>query len=276
MLLDVKSVGLHGLITFLRVCVPAVYAVVAGCYIAEFVKNRRRHFFFTKSVLFSGILFHIVLIALLVVQHNGVPCDTVFRGLLFCGLLVSILYSGMEHFLGEIRYGAFLFPVNFIITGVAVLFLDRGVPLPQALRSVYFAAHASLLFLSYACFFLSFAISCMYLLQHGEIKNHRLSGLFDRLPSLADMDRSVMRVDALGLGLLIIGMAIGLIWMEVVLGVPARISFKIAMSGLAVCIYFSEHLLRIFKGWNGQRACMISIVGFIFVLITLLVGRHGY
>jgi ABC-type transport system involved in cytochrome c biogenesis permease subunit len=90
------------------------------------------------------------------------------------------------------------------------------------------------------------------------------------------MDESVMRVDALGLGLLILGIATGFLWMEIVVGVPARISLKIGLSSLVVIAYLTEHLLRIGKGWNGQRACLISVIGFAFVLVTLLAGRHGY
>jgi ABC-type uncharacterized transport system permease subunit len=269
-------VDLEFLVQSLRVIVPLLYGIVAAGYVAEFYKNRDRHFSWTTFFFIAGVCFHFLLLVVLFLEQNRLPYDTAFRGLLFIAFIASILFFGMDHFLGEIRYGAFLFPVIFIITGVSAAYLNQGMPLPVRLHSFYFVMHATLLFLAYSCFLLSFVISCMYLLQHRQIKSHRLGGLFKRLPPLSDMDESVMRVDALGLGLLILGIATGFLWMEMVVGIPARISVKIGLSSLVLITYLTEHLLRIGKGWNGQRACLISIIGFAFVLVTLLAGRHGY
>ena len=264
------------LITGLRILVPAIYYLVAVCYVIEFIKMRPSHFTWTKPALITGILLHVLLFTLLYVWHGRLPYDTVFNGLLFVSLIVSVLYLGLEQFIGDIRYGAFLFPVNCILSMVAVFNLNITAKLPPALHSIYFIAHASLLFSAYACFLLSFAVSVMYLLQYRQIKNHHLGGLFKRLPALADMDAAVMRLDALGLGLLILGLATGFLWMEMAMGVPVRVMVKIGMSILIALAYLAEHLLRIGKGWNGQRACLISIAGFICVVLTILVGRHGY
>jgi ABC-type uncharacterized transport system permease subunit len=269
-------VNLHIVAQALRILVPLLYGAVAAGYVVEFYQNRDRHFSWTTIFFIIGIAFHLLLLFVLFLVQNRLPYDTGFKGLLFVAFMVSLLFFWMDHFLGEIRYGAFLFPVIFAVTGMASAFLNRGIPLPKQLLSFYFVVHATLLFLAYSCFLLSFVIASMYLLQHRQIKSHHLGGLFKRLPSLSDMDESVMRVDALGLGLLILGIATGFLWMEIVVGVPARISLKIGLSSLVVIAYLTEHLLRIGKGWNGQRACLISVIGFAFVLVTLLAGRHGY
>ena len=260
----------------LRVIVPLLYGVAAAGYVAEFYKNRDRHFSWTTFSFIAGIFFHFVLLAVFFLVQNRLPYDTAFRGLLFITFVASILFFGMDHFLGEIRYGAFLFPLIFAMTGLSTAFLNRGIPLPKQLHSFYFVIHATLLFLSYSCFLLSFVISCMYLVQHWQIKSHRLGGLFRRLPSLSDMDEAVKHVDALGLGLFILGIATGFLWIEMVTGIPSRISFKIGLASLVLITYLTEHLLRLGKGWNGNRACWISVVGFVFVLVTLMAGRHGY
>jgi len=260
----------------LRVLVPLLYGAVAVGYVAEFYRNRDKHFSWITTVLAAGIGFHFLLLATLFFEQNGLPIDTTFKGLLFIAFMVSLLFFGMDRFLGEIRYGAFLFPVVFAITSFAAVFLNTGTPLPKQLNSLYFVTHATLLFLAYSCFLLSFVISCMYLLQHRQIKSHRLGALFKRLPSLSDMDNSVMRVDALGLGLFILGTATGFLWMEMVVGIPTHISLKIGLASLVLIAYLGEHLLRIGRGWTGQRACVMSVAGFVFVLVTLLAGRHGF
>jgi len=190
--------------------------------------------------------------------------------------MITLLYAGIELLFQNGWYGAFLLPITFCTTTFAILNLNKGAPLPDSMHSMYFVVHASILFMAYACFFLSFAISMMYLIQHHEIKQHRLGALFKRLPALSDMDSSVMRLDALGLGLLVFGIITGFLWMEMAIGMPVRLSFKIGLSILVVLAYLAEHLLRIGKGWNGPKACWLSIAGFAFVLVTLLAGRHGY
>ncbi len=269
-------VEIQSLVPALRVMVPLLYGVVAAGYVAEFYQNRDKHFRWTSFFFLAGIALHLLLLTALFFTQNRLPLDTPFKGILFIAFMVSLLFFGMDHFLGEIRYGAFLFPVIFFITAFSSALLNRGIPLPRQMHSLYFVMHASLLFLSYSCFLLSFVISCMYLLQHRQIKSHHLGGLFRRLPSLTDMDNAVMRVDALGLGLFILGIAMGFLWMEMVAAIPASMSFKIGLSSLVLIAFLTEHLLRIGKGWSGQRACVISVIGFAFVLITLLAGRHGF
>lgn len=260
----------------LRIIVPALYGAAAAWSIYEFARNRSKHLAWTIPLLASGIVLHTLLIVHIFVNEGHVPFDTIFRGMLFVALIISLFYIGIERFLGQIRYGAFILPVNFGFTAFASAFINSGVPLPQSLHSAYFMVHTMLLFLAYACFILSFVISLMYLLQYREIKQHRMSGLFKRLPSLDEMDQSIMRLDGLGLGLLVFGTATGFLWLEMVLGVPMRLNVKIALAGLTAMVYLSEHLMRIGKGWNGQRAALISIAGFAAVIITMLAGRHGY
>ena len=267
---------LASLASLLRITVPAIYGLAAACYAAEFARIRDTHFRMTIPALAAGIALHVLLVVALALELHRLPCDTVFHGLLFGALVVSLFYLGMERFLGEIRYGAIIVPANCIVTAIAAAYLEGGVPLPARLHSLYFVIHALLLFLAYACFFLSFGIACLYLVQHRQITRRRLGGLFRRLPALADMDESIMRADALGLGLLLVGIAAGFLWMEVILGEPTRLTLKIALTCITATVYLCEHILRVGKGWNGRRACWISIVGFLFVFITLAAGRHGY
>jgi ABC-type transport system involved in cytochrome c biogenesis permease subunit len=260
----------------LRVVVPALYGAVAVGYGIEFIKNRTVHLPWTLPLFFAGIALHGLLFVVLFVQEGHLPFDTIFRGMLFMALVIALFYAGIERFLGQIRYGAFIMPVNAGFTALASVWLNNGVPLPRSLHSAYFFVHTSLLFLAYACFILSFVISLMYLLQYREITRHRIGPLFKRLPSLDEMDQSIMRLDALGLGLLVFGLVTGFLWLEMAVGTPIRLTVKIALAGSTAMLYLSEHLLRIGKGWNGQRAAIISIIGFAAVLLTALAGRHGY
>jgi len=265
-----------GISLILRILIPCFYGITAIGYIIHFIKSSKKLQGWVKSAFLVGIGLHLLLFLLLFYQRGTLPLSTVFEGLFFCSLILSALYLLTEYILKETCYGAFLWPLNLIISILATANLYTGTPLPAAMNSVYFIFHASFLLTAYACFFLSFIIALMYLLQYNEIKKRHLGHLFKRLPALESMDISVARLDALGLALLFLGIIVGFLWLDLVPGSVYRMQVKIGFSVLAGVVYLFEHLMRVTKGWKGQRANLVSISGFIFILITLFIGRHGY
>ena len=260
----------------LRFLIPGLYFISSAGYIIHFVKSSEKLPVWVKPVFLSGFLLHLLLFLLLLKGRGTIPLTTVFEGLFFCSLILSALYLFIERVVNETCYGAFLLPINFIISVIAVVYLHTGKPLPDSLTSVYFVFHASFLFTAYTCFFLSFIISVMYLIQHHEIKKRHLGILFKRLPALENMDISIARVDAFGLGLLFLGIIIGFLWLDFAPDSVYRMNVKIGFTILTAAIYLIEHLLRVTKGLKGRRATLFSITGFIFILITLVIGRHGH
>ncbi len=266
----------YGVSIILRFLIPGLYCLAAVGYVSYFVRASEKMQVWVRPLFLIGIVTHLLLFILLMSKRGTIPLATVFEGLFFCSLILSILYLVLEHVVNETCYGAFLLPVNVIISGMAAIFLNTGRPLPEVMSSIYFVSHASFLFTAYACFFLSFIIAVMYLLQHNEIKSRHLGFLFKNLPALENMDLSIARIDALGLGLLFLGTDVGFFWMVYASDVEYRMNIKIGFTILAGIVYLLEHLLRVAKGWKGQRASLISIAGFVLILITLFIGRHGY
>jgi ABC-type transport system involved in cytochrome c biogenesis permease subunit len=260
----------------LRIAIPGLYFIVAVGYIKQFLDLSKKLPPWVKPSLYTGLLLHIVLFGLLYSKRGTIPLFTVFEGLLACSLILSVLCIIMEYILNETCYGAFLQPVNSVISLIASIYLFTGKPLPDSMTSPYYIFHVMVLSAAYACFFLSCIIAIMYLLQYNEIKNRHLGYLFKRLPALENMDISIARIDALGLILFCVGIVIGFLWLDIASDNPYRMNLKIGFSSLTALVYLIEHVLRITQGWKGQRTAMISIFGFIFVLINLLIGRHGY
>jgi HemX protein len=263
-------------ILLLRFIVPLFYFAISFGYIQEFVKNKHPYGSWIKPVLITGIIFHASLLLLLSVAEGSFPFGTIPKGLLLCSLMLSLLYIGIEYLFEERSYGAFIWPVNLLIVTFSLLFLYRGVPLPKQMMSYYFVIHILLNFMGIACFFLSFVISVMYLIQHSVIKRQRLNAFFHRLPSLETMDKSVMGVDTLGLSLFFLGLVIGYLWLDLSIGSSSQLTLKIGFAVLTVITYLAEHILRTGRGWKGQRACLVSIAGFCLVICNLIIGRHGY
>src|SRR5436190_7610591 len=75
-----------------------------------------------------------------------------------------------------------------------------------------FPVHTTLLLFAYAAFFVVFLASVMYLLQERELKLKTFSAIFHRLPSLAIVNEIATGAAAIGLTLLTIGIATGMLW----------------------------------------------------------------
>lgn len=261
----------------LRVLVPFLYLVVTAGYIQGFVRNKGRLSGWVRPFFGTAVGAHTLMLALLFLAHGFFPFGTVVRGLFFFSWVLAVLFYSMEKVLHDASYGAFSMPLLTAVAGLTAFFLDRGVPLPEPMMSYYFVIHVTALFSAYACFCFSFILSIMYLLQHREIKTRRPGPFFDRLPPLESMDHAVKVMDAMGLCFTVLGIITGFLWLDAFnMAVSANIPVKAGFIVITFVIYLSEHLLRIGKGWSGQRACLVSIAGFLMVLCTLIVGRHGY
>jgi cytochrome c biogenesis factor len=75
-----------------------------------------------------------------------------------------------------------------------------------------FPVHTTLVLFAYAAFFVVFVASIMYLLQERELKLKKFSAIFHRLPSLTTVNEIATSSAAIGLTLLTVGIATGMLW----------------------------------------------------------------
>jgi len=83
---------------------------------------------------------------------------------------------------------------------------------PRALRGLPLALHVGLVFLAYALFFLASMTSAAYLFQADRLKRRQFNGLFQRLPSLEQLDRSLWRLVVYGYPLFVSTLVLGFVW----------------------------------------------------------------
>jgi ABC-type uncharacterized transport system permease subunit len=264
------------IIVILRIGIALLYCAVSAGFIFKAIKKRNASsplMFFAAS---AGIAAHAILLGLVLFSRGSFPLKTAFEGLAFSGLLFMAVSWLLVFFQKEENFAAFFFPAGTIVSTISMIFFNKGVPLPGALSQQPYVAHTWIVFGAYACFLLSVISSAMYLMLHREIRNRTLGVLYSRLPSLEIMDRVVLRADAIGAALMIIGIVMGFLWLNAPGFKPSNVHAKIALSMLAAVVYVCEHILRMGQGWEGKRACMASITGFFLIMATLLAGHHGF
>jgi cytochrome c-type biogenesis protein CcsB len=214
------------------------------------------------------------------------PLSNMYESLVFFSWCIALLYLLWERKLKSRVIGAFALPFAFAFNAYASL--ASGVsakidPLIPALQSNWLHAHVITCFLAYASFALSCAVSVVYLVKlrkAGKMeKEDGMTGLFPALDSLDDL---IYRTIVVGFPLLTIGIITGAAWANYAWGAYWSWDPKETWSLITWFAYAIFLHARITRDWRGKRAAILSIVGFIAVIITyfgvnyLLSGLHSY
>jgi len=188
-----------------------------------------------------------------------------FSILLGC-VFIAYQIKGLVPVLGYITVPAILFFYIFSIS------LPRSGVFPPELRTVLFPIHVTFSMAGYAFFFLSFATGGIYLLQERHIKFKVFKWSFKRIPSLVELDFMNYRTVQLGFTFITLGMLSGSIWSQRAWGSIWNWDPKEVLTLIVWMVYAAYLHLRLILGWKGRKTAILSVIGFILVLIAFF-GR---
>jgi ABC-type transport system involved in cytochrome c biogenesis permease subunit len=110
----------------------------------------------------------------------------------------------------------------------------------------------------------------MYLLQERELKLKTFGAIFHRLPSLSTVNDIAASTAGLGLTLLTLGIASGMVWSSERDGHLWHNDPKEIFTALTWLLYTFLILYRSTANWHGRRAAWLGVLGFCLVLFTFL------
>jgi cytochrome c-type biogenesis protein CcsB len=166
-------------------------------------------------------------------------------------------------------------PGVFLIMAWTFL-LDHNIrPLIPALQSNWLVAHVITCFLGYACFAISFVAAIALLLGDKSDSVGKV------LPGRRHLDEIVYKSIMIGFPLLAIGIITGAAWADYAWGSYWSWDPKETWSLVTWLIYAAFLHARFSRGWSGNRAALLSVLGFSAVLFTYfgvnyLPGLHSY
>lgn len=128
--------------------------------------------------------------------------------------------------------------------------------------------------LAFAAFAAGFVIGLFFLLQENQLKNRRLTSLVRRLPALETMSAIHYKILTLGFVLLSLGMLAGAILSKervgrFFLGDPKEIGALVMWALYALFLN-----ARLTAGWRGRKGIILSILGFVGVILIFLGLGH--
>ena len=224
-----------------------------------------------RALLWLGAIFHLISLAgqgpLLFTQRAGVA------GLFGWVLIVSYLVGGK-------RLGAASGSIVASVALCAALF-SLAAPVHQTwapngnLESYWLATHVFLIIAGYVALAFAFVASLLYLVQEGLLKRKKLTGLWQKLPSLGAADEWIFRATAFGVALLTLGLVTGVAFSSVQIAGYAPLSDpKVLFSGATWAIFAAYLITRRGLGWHGRRSNLVVIYGFVVLAISFFGVPH--
>jgi len=214
------------------------------------------------------------------------PLSNMFESFAFATAGMVLLAVGFEAVYRTRLVGLGAATLGFIFTVLAhqaPIFDSQINPLVPALQSSWLTYHVVTIMLSYSAFALSFFVGVTYLVKDLAFGGDATTNpLVRRLPSLEAMDVFNYRIIAVGFPLLTAGVILGAVWAATAWGRPWGFDPKETWSAITWLVYAIYLHVRYLAGWQGRRAAILSVVGFIAVLFTylgvnyLLPGLHSY
>lgn len=265
----------------LLLAVLAAYVVAAIHAVLAFVNKRRSLQRVSLWALATGFVLHTVALSADWAIEGHYPLFALRETLSFLAWTLAATYALVLYRYRTQALGVFTLPLVAVLTFITI-FIGVGVNPPNPADNFsatwLFPVHTTLVIFAYAAFFVVFIASLMYLFQERALKLKSFGAIFHRLPSLTTVNEIATSSAALGVTLLTVGIATGMLWAS---SRDGRIWHNDPKEIFAVLTWLLYVLLIIYRstaGWRGKRAAWMGIAGFVLVLFTFLGARFmgGY
>ncbi len=259
-----------------------VYLCAAAGYIAYIIKPERT--WVAGASLWATVaayLLHVSYFAVRWVESGRIPVTNFFEAANFLGMGIVLVFLVMEFRFKIAALGSFMLPLVLILMIPTSVISGKIEEIKPVLKSGWLGVHTSFAVLGDAAFAFSFIVSIMYLIQERQLKHKNLGAIFHRLPSLDIMDTLGYKALTLGWPLFTLGMITGSIWANSAWGTYWSWDPKETWSLITWVIYLVLLHLRTI-GWRGRKMAFLSIMGFVFVLVSFFVvsrvnvGKHTF
>ena len=252
-----------------------LYCCATAAYLACLWRTSQTLTKWATRLLAAGCIAHILSTVHLANKAQHLPLTNMQESLSFFSLMIIVAFLIFERRYKVTTLGSFVTPVALVMLSVSSALHGEVRQLPPILQSHWFWIHALLAFFSYAAFTIAFGVAVIYLIQRHFLKTKHFGALFQKLPPLETLDEISYRCFAIGFPLLTVAIISGAIWSEKAMGSYWVWDPKQTWSLITWFIYAALLHGRLTIGWRGKRAAILSIIGFIVLMITFFGMKHS-
>jgi cytochrome c-type biogenesis protein CcsB len=233
--------------------VSAVVGLISRRAVFDFVANGLLMAGFGVQTVYMGVRWHVA---------GRAPFSNMFESLVLFGWAVALVYLLLRIRAKLPLLAALAAALSVLALANASTFFDESIqPLMPALQSNWLSVHVVTCFLGYGAFAISAVAAAGYLIAS------RQSSLV-RPEARQALSLVVEQTVSFGFLFLTLGIMTGSVWANRTWGTYWSWDPKETWSLITWLIYAAFLHFNFMRGWRGQRAAWISIIGFCSVLFT--------
>jgi ABC-type transport system involved in cytochrome c biogenesis permease subunit len=259
------------MVLLLRILSPLLYLITAVFYFHFFRSRLKKTRDLARFSEIAAIFMHMVLLIALTVDTGYLPLSGPFQSLSMFMFFFALLNKFLIRAEREYTLGIFHTAIIFLLQTISMIFLQITTPIPQILQNLYFEVHVVVNLVGYAAFSSAFLTGLMYLLLFYEIKGPKLGYFYDRLPSLAYLEKLNYRALLIGFIFNTIGIILGSVTGKTAWGTYWAWDPKLIAVLIAWLIYAFAITGKLYFNWKGNRLAYISLSGFSWIIFSMLI-----
>lgn len=242
-----------------------LYGLSAFAYIFALISRQGALFIVGQFSAVTGFVIHITTISLRWSASGVTPFISISESLSLGSFMAVFIYLGLQFSSARVRpVGALVMPVVFALMGWAGTLLQGAAKsLAPALQSGWIWVHIFGASTGFAAVLVAAGLALVYLL-----KERNSGGIYDKLPSLAEIDTLGYRFVSGGFIMYGLMMVSGCFWSNQVKGNywnwdPVEVWSMV--SWLTYGIYLH---LRVTMGWRGRRLAWYALIAMIAMVVS--------
>jgi cytochrome c-type biogenesis protein CcsB len=247
--------------------------LATAAFIVYLVRQQKTTYHWAYRLLLAGFAFLTLDVGYEYYSLGVAPVLTLKSSLSFFAWTLLLVYLLFHLKFRLMVLGSFVAPVAACLLILSSTLPTAEVMVKPIFRSLWLPVHIGTAFVGNGFFAVTFVAAIMYLLQESQIKKKRQGTLYNRLPSLETLDSINHFALICGFTFMTAGMITGAIYAQVALGSYWRWDPKEVCSLMAWVFYAVLLHERLAVGWRGRRAALLSVFGFL-VLVLAFVGAN--
>jgi cytochrome c-type biogenesis protein CcsB len=226
------------------------------------------------GLMIAGVVLNAAVILLRYYDSGRAPLKSLFESMVFFAFNIAVLYVVAERLYKTRVFGLPAALMAFGAMAYALFKWDAEiVKLPPALQSAWFVPHVMVYFVGYAAVAFATGVAVVQLLAARLPWVKRLTEL--KAGSILtgeplDLDAIAYGVVRFGFIMLTLGLLVGSVWAKSAWGDFWVWDPKENWSLVTWLVYGAYLHLRKVRGWRGERAAWLAIIGFAVVMFTYL------
>ena len=246
-------------------CAVGLYGLSAFAYFFGFIGENGKMLLVGLVAAGLGFVPHLASIGIRWAVGGVTPFISIAESITLGTLMAMALFLVLQASTRQVRpLGAFVLPVVFVLIGWAGTLREATASqLAPALQSGWLWAHIVGATIGFSAVLMAAGLSMMFLL-----KENRSGGIYDRLPSPADLARLAYRFVAAGFIMYGLMIVTGALWADQAKGSYWNWDPVEVWSLVSWLIYGIYLHLRITMGWRGRRLAWYALAAVAVMIVS--------